>query len=146
MIENSNLSATLQSEWQGVIRMRERMDHLVISTFAFDPVSSPVFCNILYNLPFLLAVNVLKQALLQLGEVEQWIGSKHALCDLMDRAKTSLAWIDWTGLRESVARGNELIQNGRLFGDQQCLQGIAEIEAQLLAWKLITTPEPSGLR
>jgi len=146
MIENPSLSAALQSQWQAVIRMRERMDQLVISTFAFETSASPVFCNILYNLPFRLAIHVLKQALLQLSEVEQWIGSKRSLGDLMDGARTSLAWIDWPGLRECVERGNELIQHGKLFGDQQCLQAIADIEAQLLAWELITTPEPSDLR
>src|SRR5690349_15009521 len=91
---------TLQAEWQGVVRMRERMQYLVISTFAFDPITSPVFGNILYNLPLVLAFEVLKQALLQARAEEQFTGSETSLGTLMDSAKTSLAWIDWEYLRE----------------------------------------------
>jgi hypothetical protein len=55
MIVNSNSLGTLQTKWQGVVQMRERMDQLVFATFAFDPLTSPVFGNIFYNLPLLLA-------------------------------------------------------------------------------------------
>jgi hypothetical protein len=146
MMENLNSLAALQTEWQDVIRMRERMDQLVISMFASDPITSPVFGNILYNLPFLLAIEVLKQALLQLGKVGQWMDPGYPLGDLMDRAKTSVAWIDWQRLRENAEHGNELARHGRLFGDEQCLQGIAAIEAQLLAWGVIPAAKPAGGR
>ena len=146
MMENLNSLAALQTEWQDVIRMRERMDQLVISMFASDPITSPVFGNILYNLPFLLAIEVLKQALLQLGKVGQWMDPRYPLRDLMDRAENSVAWIDWQCLRENAERGNELACYGRLFGDEQCLQGIAAIEAQLLAWGVIPAVKPAGGR
>jgi hypothetical protein len=146
MTINLNSLKALQAEWEGVVRMRERMQQLVISTFAFDPITSPAFGNILYNLPFLLAFDVLKHVLLHAREDGQFTGSGHRLADLMDSAKTSLPWIDWDRLSEGVQRRNEVAHNGKLCGDEQCLQNIADIEAQLLAWDVIAAPEASGVR
>jgi len=133
MIANPSSLVTLQAEWQGVVRMRDRMRHLVISTFAFDTLRSPAFGNILYNLPLLLAFGVLKQVLLQAREDGRFTSSLPQLEALMDSAKTSLLWKDWSCLRQGVKRRNEAVHNGKLFGDIQCLQDIADVEAQLLA-------------
>ncbi len=117
--------------------MRERMRHLVLSTFAFDAKKSPAFGDILYNLPFLLAFDVLKQVLLQARDEGRFTGSRPQLGDLIDSAKNSLPWIDWQCLREGVKRRNEVVHDSKLFGDLQCLQDIAHIEVQLLAWGII---------
>jgi len=138
MIVNPGSLATLQAEWNGVVQMRERMQQLVLSTFAFDAKKSPAFGDIFYNLPFLLAFNVLKQVLLQARDEGRFIGPRPQLGSLIDSAKNSLPWINWQCLREGVQRRNELTHNGRLCGDVQCLQDIADIEAQLLAWGIIT--------
>ena len=117
--------------------MRERMRHLVVSTFALNTLTSPVFGDILYNLPFLLAFDVLKQVLLQAKEDGQFIGSGYQLGDLMDGAKTSLPWIDWQCLQDGAKRQSEVARDGKLYGDVRCLQDIADIEAQLVAWRII---------
>ena len=145
MIVNPNATATLQADWQGVLRMRERMQHLVVSTFAFDPITSPVFGNILFNLPLQLALNVLAKVLLQAREGGQFAGRGCELENLLDGARASLLWIDWQALREGAQRGSELAHDGRLFGDRQCLQDIAHIEAQLFAWGVIRTTETSSV-
>ena len=139
MIMNLNSVATLQAEWDGAVRMRDRIRHLVISTFAFDAKKSPAFGDLLYNLPFLLAFSVLKEVLLQAREEGRFTSSRPQLGDLIDSAKNSLPWIDWQCLREAVKRRNEVMQNGRLLGDVQCLQDIAEVEAQLIAWDIIAS-------
>ena len=139
MIVNLNSLGTLQAEWDGVVQMRERMRQLALSIFAVDAKKSPAFGDILYNLPFLLAFGVLKQVLLQARDEGRFTSSRPQLSVLMDSAKNSLPWIDWQCLREAVKRRNEVVQNGRLFGDIQCLQDMADIEAQLLAWGIITT-------
>jgi hypothetical protein len=108
-----SILSTLQIEWNGVVQMRQRMDHLVISTFAFDPITSPVFGDILYNLPLLLAINVLNHVLVQVSE-------------------------EGPALQAILQRGHQLAQEGRLLGDKQCLQDIADIEAKLLDWGVIT--------
>jgi len=137
MIVNPNSLATLQAEWNGAVRMRDRVRHLVISTFAFDAKKSPAFGDLLYNLPFLLAFDVLKQVLLQAKEDGQFTSSQPQLSDLIDGAKNSLQWIDWQCLREAVKRRNEVTHDGKLLGDVQCLQDIADIEAQLVVWGII---------
>jgi hypothetical protein len=139
MIMNLNSVATLQAEWDGAVRMRDRVRHLVISTFAFDAKKSPAFGDLLYNLPFLLAFSVLKEVLLQAREEGRFTSSRPQLGDLIDSAKNSLPWIDWQCLREAVKRRNEVMQNGKLLGDVQCLQDIADVEAQLIAWDIIAS-------
>jgi len=137
VIDNLNRLETLKTQWQGVIQMRERMDHLVVTTFAFDPITSPIFGNILYNLPLVLAFDVLKQVLLQMNEKDPFPDFQQ-LGDLMDSRQASLAWIDWQGLRDGVKRLTEVQYGGTLLGDKQCLQDIAQIESQLVAWGVIT--------
>jgi hypothetical protein len=93
----------------------------------------------LYNLPFLLAFDLLKQVLMQESDEDKFTGFLPELGDLMDSAKTSLTWVNWQCLREGVKRQNEVAHSGKLFGDIQCLQDIAYIESQLASWGIIST-------
>lgn len=139
---NLNSLGALQAEWQSVVRMRERIQNLIISTFAIDVKRSPVFGDILYNLPLRLAFGVLKQVLIQAKEEGQFTASRDQLSDLLESAKTSLPWIDWQFLREGVKQRDEVILGGKLLGDKQCLHYLAVIEAQLVSWGIITAAEP----
>ena len=62
-----NLSPTavayLKSEWSGVIKMRDRMKTLVVVTFATGAITGPALAGVVYNLPLLLAFDVLQQTL-----------------------------------------------------------------------------------
>jgi len=140
MIADPRSLTTLQSEWQGAIQMRERMQNLVASTSAFNASASPAFGDILYNLPFRLAFDVLKNVLLRAKEEGLIPTSKERLADLMDNAINSLPWNNWQALREAVSRRNEVVHDGKLYGDEQCLQDMADVEAQLIAWRIITSP------
>ena len=139
MIANPGSLSVLQAEWQAVIHMRERMHELVTSTFAFDASTSPAFGNVLYNLPFRLAFEVLKKVLLQARDEGLVATSQQRLVDLLDSASNTLPWNNWQALREAVKRRNEVVFEGKLLGDEQCLQDIADIEAQLIAWRIITS-------
>src|ERR1051325_7749882 len=120
MISNPNSRATLQAEWQGVVRMRERITQLVFSTSAFNAKSSPSFGDILYNLPLHLAFEVLIQALLQAKDEGYFTNSQRQLADLMDSAKTAFEWIDWDFLWEGLKGNGEVAEGGQLFEDRQC--------------------------
>jgi hypothetical protein len=137
MIANPNSLALLQSEWQTVRQMRERIEELVISTFAIDVSISPAFGDVLYNLPFRLAFEVLKKVLLQAKAEGLIPKSQPRLADLMDSAITSLPWNNWQGLRDDVRQRNEVVYDGKLLGDEQCLQAISDVESQLIAWRII---------
>ena len=137
MIANPSSLALFQAEWQTVMQMRERMKELVISTFAVNASTSPAFGDVLYNLPFRLAFEVLKKVLLQAKAEGLITTSQQRLADLMDSAITSLPWNNWQGLRDEVKRRNEVVHEGKLLGDDQCLQAIADVESQLIAWRII---------
>lgn len=137
MIVNSSSLEALQVEWAGAVRMRERMKLLVTATFAGGAFTAPTLANVIYNLPLLLAFDVLKQVLLQAREDGRFTCSRGQLGPLMDSAKVALPWIDWESLREGVRRRNEVAHDGELFESTQCLQDIANIEAQLVAWNVI---------
>jgi hypothetical protein len=142
MIENPSALAALQSEWEGVVRMRERVRNLVFSTFAFDSTQSPSFGDVLYNLPLVLAFEVLTKALILAKDEGLFMSSSVQLDGLMDDAKTALPWLDWRSLRDGVTRRNEVAQSGKLYGDLQCLMSIARIEDQLTAWGVISPAQP----
>ena len=137
MIVDPSSLATLQDEWQTVMQMRERMKELVISTLAVDASTSPAFGDVLYNLPFRLAFEVLKKVLLQAKGEGLIPASQQRLADLMDSATSSLPWNNWQSLRDAVKRRNEVVHEGKLLGDEQCLQGIDDVESQLIAWRII---------
>jgi hypothetical protein len=139
MIANPGSLAVLQAEWQVVVQMRQRMQELVTSTFAFDVSASPAFGDIFYNLPFRLAFDVLKKVLLQANDEGLIPTSQKRLADLMDSASSSLSWNNWQALREAVRRRNKVVFEGKLLGDEQCLQDIADVESQLIAWRIITS-------
>jgi len=143
MIVSSSALSKLQSEWRGVVQMRDRVRHLVVSTFAFDSTQSPTFGDVLYNLPSVLAFDVLTKVLLLARDEGRFGSSGVQLDELMDSAKTALSWLDWQYLRDSGKRRNEIVQHAKLYGDLQCLLDIARIEDQLVAWGIIPITEPS---
>lgn len=143
MIVNPSALATLQSEWRGVVRMRERVRRLVVSTFAFDDKQSPTFGDVLYNLPLILAFDVLTKVLLLAKEEGLFTSPGTQLHELIDSANTAFSWLDWKYLREAAQQRNEVAQTAKLFGDLQCLLYIARIEDQLIAWGIIAAAEPA---
>ncbi len=46
-------------------------------------------------------------------------------------------WIDWDKLRAGVRRRNEIVHDGTLFDSSVCLQDVASVEEQLVAWAII---------
>jgi hypothetical protein len=141
MIVNPGELSALRAEWQGVDRMRERVRHLVVSTFAFDSDQSPTFGDVLYNLPLVLAFDVLTKVLLLAKQEGRFTAPGSELGDLMDGAKDALSWINWQYLGEGVKRRNEVTRSAKLYGDLQCLLYIAHIEDQLVAWDIINPPQ-----
>jgi len=139
MIANPSSLSGLQAEWQAVVQMRKRVQEIANSTFAFNTSTSPAFGDILYNLPFRLAFDVFKKVLLQARNEGLITTSQPRLADLVDSASNTLPWNNWQAIREAVRRRNEVVHGGKLLGDEQCLQDIANVEAQLIAWRIIPT-------
>ncbi len=137
MIVNTAAGAALSTEWTGVVRMLDRMKKLVVGTFAGGGMTAPGLAMVIYNLPLLLAFDVLKQSLVQARDENSFTCSRGELGKLMKSARNSLPWIDWKGLRDGVQRRNEVAHDGKLFDSAQCIQDIANVEAQLVSWGII---------
>jgi len=137
MMTNAAKIAELKREWEGVIKMRERMRLLVVATFAGGAITGRALADVMYNLPVLLAFDVLGQALTAMRDEKLFACPRKFLGDLMDGSKSALPWIQFNNLRDGVRRRNEIAHDGMLFDSVQCLQDIASIEEQLVAWSII---------
>ena len=135
MISNPTTLTNLQTEWSAVVKLHERMKLLVMATFVGGAITAPALAKVLYNLPMLLAFDVLKnvvQAARDEGTVvwpsesRLWVG-----------AKTALSWNDWDELMFGVGRRNEIAHDGKLFDSSVCLKDIANVQEQLIAWAII---------
>jgi hypothetical protein len=136
MLTDAATIADLQSEWTGVIKMRDRMQKVVTFSFVAGSIPSSA-TGVVYNLPVLLAFDVLGQVLRAArGEGLFACNSDHP-GPLMDCAKTAFSWLDWDELRAGIRRRNEIAHDGQLFDGAQCLKDIANVEKQLMEWGLI---------
>ena len=137
MITNADALTQVQSEWAGVRRMRDRMKLLLMATFAGGAFTAPALSTVVYNLPLLLAFDVLNQVLMQLRDEGQFSCSRNQLGPLVDASKIPLPWLDWQAVRDGVRRRNEVAHDGVLLDSTVCLSEISRIEQQLVAWRII---------
>jgi hypothetical protein len=118
MVRDAAALTALREEWAGVVKMRERIKLLCISTFAFGAFTAPAIGDMLYNLPLLLAFDVLGEALKQIKREGHFSGKSSYVGPLMDSAKTALPWLDWTELREGVRRRNGVAHDGSFIPER----------------------------
>ncbi len=138
MIADTDELTKLQSRWAGSDHMLDRMKKLVTVTFATGGITSHGLSLVVYNLPLLLAFDVLKQTLAQARSEGLITCSGNHLGPLMDSGRDALPWEDWEGLRDGVRRRNEVAHDGKLFDSQQCIQDIERVKVQLVAWDIIS--------
>jgi len=137
MITNADTLIELQSEWDGVQRMIDRMKLLMTATFAGGAFTAPALSTVVYNLPLLLAFDVLKQVLTQFRNEGKFVCSGNQLGPFVDASKTLLPWLDWQAIREGVRRRNEVAHDGILLESTVCIAEILRIKQQLAAWHII---------
>ena len=140
MILSSTAVTRLKLEWAGVVKMRHQMKTLIFVAHAGGGLAGPPLRKVIFNLPLLLAFDVLREALRKAKREKLLVCERDTLGGLMECGKHSLPWIDWPTLREGVRRRNEVAHDGKLFEQTQCLQDIASVEAQLIEWKVIDAP------
>lgn len=137
MLLTSQATNELRDEWNGVLKMRDRMKLLVTATFAGGAITAPALAKVLYNLPLLLAFDVLRQVLIKGRDEALFSCKSDKLGTLMDCSKDSLIWNNWGEIRDGVRRRNKIAHDGQLFDAPQCIQDISNIENQLVEWDLI---------
>jgi len=137
MITTPATIVALQAEWAGVEKMLGRMKLLVTATFAGGAFTGPALANVVYNLPVLLAFDVLGQVLVASRDEGAFSCKGDKLGPLMDNAKVPLSWLDWQKLRDGVRYRNEIAHDGKLFEAKECNEMISQIRNQLAAWNIL---------
>ena len=125
----------IRSEWSAVVRVRERMRKLM--TGPVGSISDGALQSVVYNLPLLLAFNVLEKVLQALRKQRQIPGHGERLGELMDIFQGDPSWLEWSVLRDGERRRHAIEHDGELFAGVDCLADIAAVEEQLEAWQLL---------
>ena len=82
LITDANALAMIRAEWSAVVKVREHMRKLM--TGPVGSIADGALHSVVYNLPLLLAFNVLERALRALKRQRQIPGSSEQLGDLLD--------------------------------------------------------------
>jgi len=135
LLSDPGAIAELRDEWEGAGRMRARMMRHVRGAFARLP--QPGLAHVVYNLPVLLAFDVLEQALAQIQRQTGFPSASGSLGHLMEGAKDAIPWIDYPALLAGKNRRNEIAHDGKLHTCEVCLADIENVEKQLHAWNIL---------
>jgi hypothetical protein len=125
----------IRSEWSAVVRVRERMGKLMAGPVG--SIADGALQSVVYNLPLLLAFNVLERVLQALKKQRQIPGHGERLGELLDIFQGDPSWLEWSVLRDGERRRHAIEHDGELFPGVDCLADIAAVEEQLAAWQLL---------
>jgi hypothetical protein len=129
VIANGDELTKLASDWEGVVRMRDRLQKHAGGASA--AASAP---DALFNLPLVLAFDVLRSALRTIKKEGRFSSDGNGLGSLMKAARDSIPWIDYKALRKGAKRRSAVARDGELYSAAVCLRDIENVAAQLQAW------------
>ena len=132
VITNGDERTKLAGDWQGAMRMRERLQKHDSSPSAGHAAVSPQ--EAIYNLPLVLAFDVLRSALRAIKKEGRFSSEGNGLGSLMKAAEGAIPWIDYKALRKGAKRRNAVARDGELFPAAVCLRDIENVSEQLHAW------------
>jgi hypothetical protein len=135
LITDAGAVAAIRSEWSAVVTVRERMRNLMAGPVG--SIADGALYSVVYNLPLLLAFNVLERVLRTLKKQRQIPGQEQQLGELMDLFQGDPSWLEWSVLRDGERRRHAITHTGELFSGVECLADIAAVEEQLAAWGLL---------
>jgi hypothetical protein len=135
IITDATALSTVRSEWSAVVKVTERMRKLMAGPVG--SIADGALHSVVYNLPLLLAFNVLEKVLRALKKQRQIPDSGEQLGDLMDIFQGDPSWLEWSVLRDGERRRNAITHAGELFSGVECLADIDAVEQQLGAWGIL---------
>jgi hypothetical protein len=135
LITDARALATIRIEWSAVVKVREHMRKLM--TGPVGSIADGALHSVVYNLPLLLAFNVLEKVLRALKRQRQIPGSSEQLGDLLDMFQGDPSWLEWSVLRDGERRQHAIVASGELFSGVECLTDIQAVEEQLGAWEIL---------
>jgi hypothetical protein len=135
IITDARALSAIRTEWSAVVKVREHMRKLM--TGPVGSIADGALHSVVYNLPLLLAFNVLEKVLRALKRQRQIPGSSEQLGDLLDMFQGDPSWLEWSVLRDGERRRQAIVGSGELFSGVECLTDIEAVEEQLGAWKIL---------
>jgi hypothetical protein len=135
LISDVSALSAIRSEWSAVVKVRERMNKLMVGPVG--SIADGALHSVVYNLPLLLAFDVLGKVLRALKKQRQVPGDRDQLGDLMDIFQGDPSWLEWSVLRDGVRRRNAIAYAGELFSGVECLTDIEAVEEQFGAWGIL---------
>src|ERR1700684_4735754 len=135
LITDSGAVAPIRSEWSAAVTVRDRMRNLMAGPVG--SIADGALHSVVYNLPLLLAFNVLEKVLRGLKRQRQIPGSSEQLGDLLDMFQGDPSWLEWSVLRDGERRRHAIACTGELFSGVECLADIDAVEEQLRAWGIL---------
>jgi hypothetical protein len=132
VITNGDVLAKLAGDWQGVMRLRDRLQKQGTATSAGHAAVNPN--DAIYNLPLVLAFDVLRSALRAIKKEGRFSSEGNGLRALMKAAEETIPWIDFKALRKGAKRRSAVANDGELFPAAVCLKDIDNVSTQLRAW------------
>jgi hypothetical protein len=115
--------------------VRDRMRNLMAGPVG--SIADGALHSVVYNLPLLLAFNVLQRVLRALKKQRQIPGHEDQLGELMDLFQGDPSWLEWSVLRDGERRCHAITHSGELFSGVECRADIAAVEEQLDAWGML---------
>jgi hypothetical protein len=137
MIKDSAELARLKAGWAGFSAMRERMGILVAGTFVGGAFTAPALAGVVYNLPLLLAYDVLADVLRASRKQGDFRCKSAFLGPMMKASRNELDWVDWDVLRNGVDLRNAVAHDGALHDAGTCATAMDAVQRQLEAWKVL---------
>jgi hypothetical protein len=135
LITDVGAVSAIRSEWAAAVTVRDRMRSLMAGPVG--SIADGALHSVVYNLPLLLAFNVLERALRALKKQRQIPGHEDHLGELMDLFQGDPSWLEWSVLRDGARRCHAITHSGELFSGVECLADIAAVEEQLDAWRIL---------
>jgi hypothetical protein len=135
LISEPGALAAIRSEWSAAVKVRERMRRLMAGPVG--SIADGTLHGVVYNLPLLLAFNVLERLLRALKRQRQIPLASEQLGELMDLLQGDPSWLDWSVLRDGARRRDAIIHAGELFPGVECLSDIEAVEEQLGVWGIL---------
>jgi hypothetical protein len=135
LITDATALSAIRSEWSAVVKVRDRMRKLMAGPVG--SIADGTLHSVVYNLPLLLAFDVLEKVLRALKKQRQVPGSSEQLGDLMDVFQGDPSWLEWSVLRDGERRRHAITHAGELFSGVECIADIAAVEEQLAVWEIL---------
>jgi hypothetical protein len=137
MVTNKTVLNELRKSWNGVRKIRNKVQRSLLASHAQGASSVILIADIAHNLTFIHAYSVLNDVLLQIRNEKRFKCTSFFLRPLMKASKDKLSWNNFNIVMEGVERRNDIAHKGKIIPRGDCWKYIDAIEKELVSWNII---------